>query len=117
MAFSAISSPNPTSLQLLLDEIKFQQHKELQLASVSGQWKEIYFISTNWLTSRVNLIELNSCNIDSSGFLSRGTTYWTDVFVRHFLFQCDRSIDADDLLFFVRKKHVRGNVTLPKFLV
>lgn len=40
-----------------------------------------------------------------------------DVFVRHFLFQTDRSIDADDLLFFVRKKHVRGNVTLPKFQV
>ena len=54
---------------------------------------------------------------DVAGFMSRGTTYWTDVFVRHFLFQTERAIDADDLLFFIRKKHVRGNVTLPKFQV
>jgi hypothetical protein len=55
--------------------------------------------------------------IDTGGFLTRGTTYWTDVFVRHFLFQLDRSIDADDLLFFVRKKHVRTTLTMPKFQV
>ncbi len=53
---------------------------------------------------------------DIVNFISRGTTYWTDVFVRYFLFQTDRSIDADDLLFFIRKRHVRG-VTLPKFQV
>lgn len=62
------------------------------------------------------------CNIfvyslDAGGFLTRGTTYWTDVFVRHFLFQMDRSIDADDLLFFIRKKHVRTTLTMPKFQV
>ena len=33
---------------------------------------------------------------------TRNTTYWTDLFVRHFLFQSDRSLDSDDLLFFVR---------------
>ena len=54
---------------------------------------------------------------DAGGFLTRGTTFWTDVFVRHFLFQLDRSIDADDLLFFVRKKHIRTTLTMPKFLV
>ena len=31
------------------------------------------------------------------------TTYWTDLFVRHFLFQTDYEVDRDDLLFFIRK--------------
>lgn len=48
----------------------------------------------------------------------QGTTYWTDLFVRHFLFQNESSIDCDDLLFFVRKKHVKGSPRyLPKFEV
>lgn len=48
----------------------------------------------------------------------QGTTYWTDLFVRHFLFQNDSTIDCDDLLFFVRKKHVKGSPRyLPKFEV
>lgn len=47
----------------------------------------------------------------------QGTTWWTDLFVRHFLFQADRDArDCDDLLFFVRKKHVRGSSRhAPKF--
>lgn len=48
----------------------------------------------------------------------QGTTYWTDLFVRHFLFQNDSTIDGDDLLFFVRKKHIKGSPRyLPKFEV
>lgn len=48
----------------------------------------------------------------------QGTTYWTDLFVRHFLFQAELSIDCDDLLFFVRKKHIKGSSRfLPKFEV
>lgn len=48
----------------------------------------------------------------------QGTTYWTDLFVRHFLFQNEQTIDCDDLLFFVRKKHVKGTSRyLPKFEV
>lgn len=47
-----------------------------------------------------------------------GTTYWTDLFVRNFLFQTELSIDCDDLLFFVRKKHIKGSSRyLPKFEV
>uniref|UniRef100_A0A182PSA0 Spondin-1 n=1 Tax=Anopheles epiroticus TaxID=199890 RepID=A0A182PSA0_9DIPT len=44
-------------------------------------------------------------------FRLKGTTYWTDLFVRHFLFQSEpeHSIDCDDLLFFVRKKHIKGS--------
>lgn len=43
-------------------------------------------------------------------------TYWTDLFVRHFLFQAEHTIDGDDLLFFVRKKHVKTSSRyLPKF--
>lgn len=48
----------------------------------------------------------------------QGTTYWTDLFVRHFLFQTEvvNTIDSDDLLFFVRKKHVKGSSRhMPKF--
>ena len=41
--------------------------------------------------------------------LLHGTPYWTDLFVRHFLFESDQSIDADDLLFFIRKKPIRGS--------
>lgn len=48
----------------------------------------------------------------------QGSSYWTDLFVRHFLFQAEHCIDGDDLLFFVRKKHVKGSPRyLPKFEV
>lgn len=54
-----------------------------------------------------------------SGFvmLTQGNTQWTEMFVRHFLFQTKKeSIDSDDLLFFVRKKFQRGsNRNAPKF--
>lgn len=57
--------------------------------------------------------------ISDGGFVVlQGTTYWTDLFVRHFLFQTepDHSIDSDDLLFFVRKKHVKGTSrNMPKY--
>lgn len=57
--------------------------------------------------------------VSDSGFVMlQGTTYWTDLFVRHFLFQTEHCIDCDDLLFFVRKRHVRGSSRyLPKFEV
>lgn len=55
---------------------------------------------------------------DSGFVVLQGTTYWTDLFVRHFLFQEERSIDCDDLLFFVRKRHVKGSSRyLPKYEV
>lgn len=57
--------------------------------------------------------------ISDGGFVVlQGTTYWTDLFVRHFLFQSEpeHSIDSDDLLFFVRKKHVKGTSRqMPKY--
>lgn len=55
---------------------------------------------------------------DGGFVVLQGTTYWTDLFVRHFLFQSDSdsSIDSDDLLFFVRKKHVKGTSRhMPKY--
>ncbi|KAJ8922858.1 hypothetical protein NQ315_007893 [Exocentrus adspersus] len=78
----------PTALEQLLEEINFQRTKEMR-----------------------QLLK------DESGFVMlQGTTYWTDLFVRHFLFQNDSTIDCDDLLFFVRKKHVKGSPRyLPKF--
>lgn len=78
----------PTVLEQLLEEINFQRTKEMR-----------------------QLLK------DDSGFVMlQGTTYWTDLFVRHFLFQNEQTIDCDDLLFFVRKKHVKGTSRyLPKF--
>ncbi|GAB0088160.1 uncharacterized protein DMENIID0001_025440 [Sergentomyia squamirostris] len=80
-----------TALQHLLEEINFQRTKEMR-----------------------QLLKK-----DDGGFVVlQGTTYWTDLFVRHFLFQAEpeQSIDSDDLLFFVRKKHVKGSSRhMPKF--
>lgn len=56
--------------------------------------------------------------LDGGFVVLQGTTYWTDLFVRHFLFQSesDHNIDSDDLLFFVRKKHVKGSSRhMPKY--
>ncbi|XP_017766447.1 PREDICTED: uncharacterized protein LOC108555351 isoform X1 [Eufriesea mexicana] len=77
-----------TMLEQLLEEINFQRTKELR-----------------------QMLK------DDSGFvILQGTTYWTDLFVRHFLFQAEHTIDGDDLLFFVRKKHVKTSSRyLPKF--
>lgn len=68
----------------------------------------------------VGYLDGNSCAcVADSGFVVlQGTTYWTDLFVRHFLFQEERAIDCDDLLFFVRKRHVKGTSRyLPKYEV
>ncbi|XP_063232010.1 uncharacterized protein LOC134536244 [Bacillus rossius redtenbacheri] len=90
MAFANVSSllKTPTMLEQLLEEINFQRTKEMR-----------------------QLLK------DDSGFvILQGTTYWTDLFVRHFLFQTEHCIDCDDLLFFVRKRHVKGSSRyLPKF--
>ena len=53
-------------------------------------------------------------SIETDYVILHGTPYWTDMFVRHFLFETDQSIDADDLLFFVRKRPVKGST---RFLV
>ncbi|KAG7198406.1 hypothetical protein KM043_005794 [Ampulex compressa] len=84
---SGLARP-PTMLEQLLEEINFQRTKELR-----------------------QMLK------DDSGFVVlQGTTYWTDLFVRHFLFQAEHTIDGDDLLFFVRKKHVKTSSRyLPKF--
>nr|XP_037870833.1 uncharacterized protein LOC101736574 isoform X2 [Bombyx mori] len=81
---------NATMLEQLLEEINFQRTKEMR-----------------------QLMK------DDSGFVVlQGTTYWTDLFVRHFLFQEEQAIDCDDLLFFVRKRHVKGSSRyLPKYEV
>ena len=40
--------------------------------------------------------------------MMQGTAYWTDLFVRHFLFEDGRSAqESDDLLFFIRKRHIK----------
>ncbi|KAK9875791.1 hypothetical protein WA026_009581 [Henosepilachna vigintioctopunctata] len=80
--FHSNSSKSPSVLEQLLEEINFQRTKEMR-----------------------QLLK------DDSGFVMlQGTTYWTDLFVRHFLFQNEATIDCDDLLFFVRKKHTEVDV-------
>ncbi|CAG9860503.1 unnamed protein product [Phyllotreta striolata] len=88
MAYANAALKTPTILEQLLEEINFQRTKEMR-----------------------QLLK------DESGFVMlQGTTYWTDLFVRHFLFQNESTMDCDDLLFFVRKKHVKGSPRyLPKF--
>lgn len=89
MSFSGASFlKTPSALEQLLEEINFQRTKEMR-----------------------QLLK------DDSGFVMlQGSSYWTDLFVRHFLFQTEHCIDADDLLFFVRKKHIKGTSRyLPKF--
>lgn len=47
-----------------------------------------------------------------------GNTQWTEIFVRHFLFQNQQRapIDSDDLLFFVRKKYIKeSSRSKPKY--
>ncbi|XP_057334797.1 uncharacterized protein LOC130673683 isoform X1 [Microplitis mediator] len=89
LAGSSAGFPRPpTMLEQLLEEINFQRTKEMR-----------------------QLLK------DDSGFVVlQGTTYWTDLFVRHFLFQGEHTIDGDDLLFFVRKKHIKTSSRyVPKF--
>lgn len=56
---------------------------------------------------------------DSGFVIVQGNTYWTDLFVRHFLVESEadaNDTEADDILFFVRKKHVKGTSrNLPKY--
>ncbi|KAH8328870.1 hypothetical protein KR074_008213 [Drosophila pseudoananassae] len=89
-AAAALLKGSQTPLQQLLEDINFQRTKEMR-----------------------QLLK------DDGGFVVlQGTTYWTDLFVRHFLFQTEpvHSIDSDDLLFFVRKKHVKSSSRhMPKF--
>lgn len=88
LSSAAALAKAPTALEQLLEEINFQRTKEMR-----------------------QMLK------DDTGFVMvHGTTYWTDLFVRHFLFQTDRNIDCDDLLFFVRKKHIKSSSRLlPKF--
>ncbi|XP_071547763.1 uncharacterized protein [Panulirus ornatus] len=81
---------NVTALEQLIEEINFQRAKEMRQC-------------------------LMSKDTDTGFVMVQGTTYWTDLFVRHFLFQTDRSTDADDLLFFIRKKQLKGSRYIPKY--
>lgn len=73
------------------------------------------------MVSKYNRFSFIYCKylISDSGFVMlQGSSFWTDLFVRHFLFQADQCIDSDDMLFFIRKKHIKGTPRyLPKFEV
>ena len=73
-----------TSLDQLLEEISFRRRKELR-SKGAGEKRSV-----------------------DGGFSVQSTTYWTDLFVRHFLFQTEYEVDRDDLLFFIRKTVVNN---------
>lgn len=53
--------------------------------------------------------EVRKCYREESGFIMLNAgTFWTDLFVRHFLYPPDDGEDKDDLLFFVRKRPKQG---------
>ena len=65
---------------MVLEEIAFRRRKDLRRAARSAAATTSPGYSAN-----------------------QNTTYWTDLFVRHFLFQTEYEVDRDDLLFFIRK--------------
>ena len=80
-----------TTLDALLEEISFRRKKDQRRFTSSGR------------ESRNG--ERGAASSSSSASVSRNTTYWTDLFVRHFLFQTDYEVDRDDLLFFIRHRN------------
>ena len=94
-----------TPLEQLLEEIKFQRKKELRTFSQVRK------------DDGGDGIDYPILDIQDPGFtIAHNTTYWTDLFVRHFLFQADAAIDSDDLLFFVRKREVSsGQFLSPRY--
>ena len=83
----------------MIEEITFRRRKELRTLYPSESGDVDPENPTGGTSSR------------SRGYSSnQNTTYWTDLFVRHFLFQTDFAADCDDLLFFIRKN---GNGNSP----
>lgn len=107
-----VHSRSPNALEQLLEEVSFQRRKERRKHLTNG-----ILVKYLYLTLIINH-KNNFFLIEPEYILLHGTPYWTDLFVRHFLFEPDQSIDADDLLFFVRKKPIKGSTRfLMKFEV
>ena len=73
-----------TTLEQLLEEISFRRRKELRSKGTTANAAEGCYS------------------------VNQSTTYWTDLFVRHFLFQTEYEVDRDDLLFFIRKTGINN---------
>lgn len=98
---------NRLRVNLILTDVVFSEIPELHIFLTYSRSNESMYTHTV-------CIFLSAA--DSGFVVLQGTTYWTDLFVRHFLFQAEHTIDGDDLLFFVRKKHVKTSSRyLPKF--
>lgn len=110
---------NITPLQQLLEDINFQRTKELRNQMKDGEFSHAIAIFSQVAQLLILSLVAPAHPVLDSGFvmLTQGNTQWTEMFVRHFLFQTKKeSIDSDDLLFFVRKKFQRGsNRNAPKF--
>ena len=82
--------------------------KSIQTTGYNGARMVLKFSSLNWkLDNPFYHSRRREMRLNSSGgkeiSAHQNTTYWTDLFVRHFLFQTDYEADRDDLLFFIRK--------------
>lgn len=109
-------------LQQLLEDINFQRTKELRNLMKDGESSarncDFSFSSPNYRFFPPPYNFQRFYSFSDSGFVVlQGNTQWTEIFVRHFLFQTQREAsDSDDLLFFVRKKYVKGsNRNAPKY--
>uniref|UniRef100_T1IU95 Uncharacterized protein n=1 Tax=Strigamia maritima TaxID=126957 RepID=T1IU95_STRMM len=96
--------PPTSTVEQLLEEICYQRARELRQC-----FKEVHKSPyKDLLTSHCSLQivdEQTAVGISDSGFVMlNASTFWTDLFVRHFLFlPGEDEGDHDDLLFFVRK--------------
>jgi len=102
---------SPNALEQLLEEVNFQRRKDRRKCFKEGVQISAYRLI--FYTYPIIYLFV-SFSIETDYVILHGTPYWTDMFVRHFLFETDQSIDADDLLFFVRKRPVKGST---RFLV
>ena len=86
-------------------QVHLNSRKKYFLLSFSEQLiEEITFRRRKELRTLPPETDLENPSSRSRGYSSnQNTTYWTDLFVRHFLFQTDFDADRDDLLFFIRK--------------
>ena len=86
----------PSAVITLVNDIKYTRSYGLMMTRNNSPLDQ--------LLEEIRFQRRKELRSQDPGFSSvRNTTYWTDLFVRHFLFQSDRSLDSDDLLFFVRK--------------
>lgn len=92
----------------LLEEIKFHRSRESRhVSTLDGMCAEMY---------KCTIVISFSRSADNEYVMVTSSKLWIDMFVRNFL-DADSGLGHDDLLFFVKKTHIRGYRYIPKFEV